>query len=421
MLKPIAAVIILVSALSGPVFGEQKNSTAKKAGEGEKPAELAWRYGGILKVNLDATFQTDLHGSYDGADLNAGLKPFALQRNRVGVQGTAFKHIEFEVTRDVTEKDVAEGRLAKSPWKDLNVNLTYFKRAQIQAGKFKIPFGLDALTGATRNDFVYRSLGGDYLAPGRGTGVMVHGKLLNRGLNYSVGVFGDDGDNATTSKARGGDRTLAARVTGTPLRRISAGGLGRVEFGTAFALSGVSDDSDGSFMPKGLRGRTVVTSDAFFQPVYVNGRRARWEGDVHWAGGPADLRAEYTRVTDERRGQGYADENLPDVRYQSWYVRGTYFVTGDRRTRGAVQAVGRYERIWFDSVGGSDEPARTPRAETIFPNGDRVVTVGANVTLNRYMTIQLNVIREAVSDRDRNPVAGGAPFWSRVLRFQFAL
>jgi hypothetical protein len=29
----------------------------------------------------------------------------------------------------------------------------------VQVGRFKIPFGLDQLTGVSHNDFVYRSLG----------------------------------------------------------------------------------------------------------------------------------------------------------------------------------------------------------------------------------------------------------------------
>jgi phosphate-selective porin len=146
------------------------------------------------------------------------------------------------------------------------------------------------------------------------------------------------------------------------------------------------------------------------------------------------LRAEYTYATDDRLGQGLAGEDLPDARYRAWYVSGTFLVTGERKARpvvprhelfrggiGAIEVAGRYERIHFDSVGGRDIAFRNPRAETILPSGDRVMTIGANWFVNRWITVQVNAIRERIEDIERNPVAGGAPVWSQVMRIQFVL
>jgi phosphate-selective porin len=88
---------------------------------------------------------------------------------------------------------------------------------------------------------------------------------------------------------------------------------------------------------------------------------------------------------------------------------------------GAIELAARYERLWFDSIGGADDPFRNPRAETIFPTGERALTLGVNWTLNRFVKVQFNGIREHVEDPERNPVPNGAPFWSRVLRVQFVL
>ena len=49
----------------------------------------------------------------------------------------------------------------QSQWKDVNVNLTYMKNAQIQIGKFKIPFGLDELTGVLQHLRVRRRITGE--------------------------------------------------------------------------------------------------------------------------------------------------------------------------------------------------------------------------------------------------------------------
>ena len=81
----------------------------------------------------------------------------------------------------------------------------------------------------------------------------------------------------------------------------------------------------------------------------------------------------------------------------------------------------RYERLWFDSVGGTDPPFRNSRAETISRTGERALTLGINWTLNRFARIQINGIREHIDDPERNPVPNGATFWSRVIRLQFVL
>jgi phosphate-selective porin len=282
----------------------------------------------------------------------------------------------------------------------------------------------------THNDFVYRSLGASYLAPARDIGGMVHGRFFKRSLNYWAGAFQHDGDNARSKKIEGGGRTLAARVTGTPFRWLSS--LGGIEIGSAFAISELSDDS---FRPNGLRGRTVMTQDTFYDSVYVKGHRRRWEADADWTAGPVSARAEFTWVSDDRLSQGIGNEDLPDARARAWYVSGTWVLTGEDKKRplkaaqpfvqggiGAIEVAARYERMWFDSTPvGQDAPFRNPRSETIYPSGDRALTIGLNWTLNRFAKIQVNGIREQVDDPQRNPVPNGAAFWSRVIRFQFVL
>jgi phosphate-selective porin len=260
---------------------------------------------------------------------------------------------------------------------------------------------------------------------------MVHGSFFKRGLTYAAGVFRHDGDNARSKKVEGGDQTVAGRVTFAPFRR--AGVAGDINVGSAFAVSSLSDDP---YLPNGLRGRTLLTQDTFFQPVYVKGHRMRWEADVDWTAGPASARAEYTSVTDGRLQQGIGDEDLPNARARSWYVSSTWILTGERKKRpltadrefvrdgfGAVEVVGRYERLWFDSASGADLdlPSRAPRAANILPSGDRALTLGVNWVLNRWIKLQFNGIREQVEDPNRNPISGGGAFWSHITRLQIVL
>jgi phosphate-selective porin OprO/OprP len=411
---------------------------------GNRGARFVWnqhpsfRYGSVFRIDFQAKFQEDARASYPDAPelmdpLTGEKKTFDLHRNRIGVQGHVFRRIEYEIERELTERELSEReiddptRTNESAWKDVFVNVSYIDNAQFQVGRFKIPFGLDRLTPVTQNDFVYRSLGARYLAPGRDIGATVHGRFFRRGLSYWAGVFEHDGDNARSSKIAGGDRTFATRLSGTPFRKLGIPGL---ELGTALTVSELSDES---FRPNGLRGRTVMTEDTFFEPVYVKGRRQRWEGDVDWTAGPLSARGEYTHVIDQRLGQGLGDDDLPDALARSWYVSGTWIVTGEDKERpvvaardflrggiGAVEVAGRYERLWFESV-GEGQAFRNPRAEHLVPSGDRVLTVGVNWTLNRFVKLQVNAIRERVEDADRSPVPNGDPFWSRVFRLQLVL
>jgi phosphate-selective porin OprO/OprP len=429
-----------------PAPDEPVNPDEPEAGKG---ARVTWkqhpsvRFGSVFRMDFEAKFQEDGRASYPGASalkdpVTGEPKPFELHRNRVGIQGHLFKKVEYEVERELTEtelteKDISAGVAPKSPWKDVNVNLTFIKNAQVQLGRFKIPFGLDTLTGVTHNDFVYRSLGANYLTPSRDTGGMVHGRFFQHGLNYWAGVFQHDGDNARSKKIQGGDETFAARVTGAPLRRANPRAFTNLELGTAYTVSALSDDS---FRPNGLRGRTLLTQDTFFEPVYVKGHRSRFEGDADWTFGSGSARAEYTMVLDTRFKQGLADNDLQDVRARAWYVSGSWAVTGEPKKRplkpkndflqggiGAVEIVARIERIWFDSLGSGD-PYRSTRAEFVLPEGEKAFTVGVNWTLNRFVKVQINGIREDV-DRDRNPVLPSTfppgAFWNKVLRLQFVL
>ena len=394
------------------------------------------RFGKVLRLDFEAKFQEDYRNSYDGAEVAAGLDPWELHRARIGVAGTFMKHIDFEVERELTEneltdKDIARGYTRQPQWKDVNVNFDYVNKAQVQVGKFKIPFGLDTVTGVSHNDFIFRSLGAIYLTPSRDVGGMVHGRFFKRGLNYWTGMFAHDGDNAKSKKIQGGGETWAGRVTGEPLRRASDFWFGSFDIGGAVAISRVSDDS---FRPNGIRGRTVVTQDTFYESVYVKGTRYRYETDLDWTIGSGSVRAEYTHVLDQRKGQAYDNSDLPDARYRSWYVSGTWILTGEKKTRpvkagddflrggfGAVEVAGRVERIWYDSVDKSDVPFANPRAYTILESDNRVVTLGTNWTLNRFTKLQFNVIREQVGNPDRNPVPNAVAFWSRVFRIQLVL
>jgi phosphate-selective porin OprO and OprP len=376
------------------------------------------RNGRLFRIDFLAKFQWDAR---DPGDNPPDFDNYEIHRARIAIEGEFFNRVQFSIERELTERETDDSTPGRSAWKDVYVDANISEAVQVRAGKFKIPFGLDELTGISNLDFVYRSLIASYLAPARDVGVAVHGRLFDRGLNYWAGVFRQDGDNARSSETEGAGETLAVRVTGTPFRSIPV--LAKAEISGAFTVSALENEST---LPNGLRGRTVMSQYVFYEPVFVNGLRRRYEIDGDWSFGPFGARAEYTHQLDSREGQGLADQNLADARGRGWFVSGTWVLTGEEKERpvvpmrrlGAVEAAARYDRLWFDSAGGEPPPLRNPRADDILPSGDRVLSLGINWYINRWVKLQFHTIREQLQDPERSPVVPNDAFWSSVFRFQ---
>ena len=392
-------------------------------------ADLEFRWRDHPQIRTGRSFRLDFIGKFqwdarDPGDDPSDFDNYEIHRARIGIEGEFFNRVQFAVERELTEREVADPNTRqKSAWKDVYVDANISDAVQVRAGKFKIPFGLEQLTGISNLDFVYRSLSASYLAPARDVGVAVHGRLFDRRVNYWAGMFRQDGENARSSKIDGADETFAVRVTGTPFRSAA---VKKTEISGAFTVSALDNES---VLPNGLRGRTVMSQYEFYEPVFVKGQRRRYEIDADWSAGPVGARAEYTHMLDSRERQGLADQDLADARGRGWYVSGTWVLTGEEKERpvkpkrkvGAIEAVARYDRLWFDSAGGEPPPLRNPRADAILSNGDKVLSLGINWYITRWVKLQFQTMREQLSDPERSPVPDGEAFWSPVFRFQVGI
>ena len=378
-------------------------------------------FGKGTHLDLRARFSVDKADSEASTDDPAETSTTDLGKRRIGVSGEIANIIEFQIERELTDND---------PWRDVYGEYKQFVFARVRGGKFKIPFSLDENTGASRLDFMFRSLAATHLAPGRDIGVMAHGRVWKRVIGYEAGVFEHDGKNArtnNTAKVFGG-QTKAARVTIEPLRNMK-NAVGDLSLGVAFTRSDV---------PEGiaaLRGQTVMEQTFFSSADYiVNGPRRRTGIEMEFLPGPASIKAEWMKVETERRGESVEDTDLSPLIGEGWYVSGTYAITGEKKSNvnnpkkpllqggfGAVEVGARVESLRFRSGASAEPGSRSPRADVILGNRNQVTTFGVNWYINRFFKVQANYIREKLDDPSLGPLPSKASFATKAVRFQFSL
>lgn len=379
--------------------------------------EIDW--GGRLHVEIHGRLQTD--GSASEVPLARGEGDgWDLGRRRIGVEGTAGRHVEFQVEAEIASTD---------PWRDVWVNYRPLRAVQIQAGQFKLPFGLEETTSSRSLDFIHRSLASTHLAPGRDRGLMLHGRLRKGMFGYEVGAFTHDGDNARPNSNRRvwGGATYAGRVIVEPFAG-SKSGWADLQLGLAYARTA---------LPKGfpsIRGRSVLGLPFFDSDLWVAGGRRRTGLQARWRPGPFSFASEVIRVADDRRGQSQRGIDLAPFRARGWYVSGAWVVAGARRATGvarprhplfqggfgSIQLAMRLERFSLGRAPGTGAASTSPRAESVLGNGETAMTFGATWHPNRWVAIHGNFIREAFGEAGRTPYPS-LRSWSRLVQFQVGI
>jgi phosphate-selective porin len=254
-------------------------------------------------------------------------------------------------------------------------------------------------------------------------------------VRYEAGIFEHDGRNARPRNPERmfGDQTIALRLGVQPFR-ASKTVFEDLLVGVAMTRSDLADANGLLEGRPGLRARTPMDVEFFESDVYIRGRRERRGFEARWRPGPASIKAEYIKVTDQRLEESVEDTDLSPFLAKGWYVSGTVALTGDKKADGldapkrpigrggigAVEVGARLEEITYGSV-ATGEASTSPRSDVIPGNGDRVTTFGVNWYLNRWIKVQFNLIREKITDPSQGPLPSQPTFWSRILRFQFTI
>lgn len=418
-MRKLLLIALFLAAGATSAAAQQKDKDKRGLVWDDRPTII---FGDHLTIGIRGRLQLD----WRRFDSEVDEDTFDFRTARIGIQGDLTKHFSYEIEREI-DREAQFG-----DWKDVYLAWKTYDAFRLKGGRFKMPFGLEQNTGPTETDFAYRSLISTAIAPGRDRGAMAYG-VLGR-VGYEVGVFDDDGANATLEEERfavagedlkGVGPSFAGRITGDLFRLLPMPDkLKNANFGVAYT---------NAYVPEGLnslKGESVFGAD-FFKRVYVKGRRQRMGAQFDWTPGPTGLKAEWMQAREERLGQSNRNQDLSDFLSTGWYVSGTWFITGEDKDDsinprqplfgggiGAIELGVRYDELEMSSASTEGVAFTNPRADYQVPNSDRTWTFGVSWMPIRWVRVVTNAIHETFDDVSRAPNSGVASYWTGLMRLQ---
>lgn len=203
---------------------------------------------------------------------------------------------------------------------------------KVQAGNFKEPFRLDALTSSKYITFMERSLSINYITE-RNLGVMVLNELDNHRLGWQLGVFrGTEGSSLEATGEMG--VAITGRLTGLPLYQPDDRSF--LHLGASFSHRFLD----------GHNYQVASRPESNLAPVLIaTGNISGLEsltlagGEVAFVTGPFSAQGEFVAA----RPKKDADATGPEFALSTFYGQVSYFLTGESRSY--KNSYGGFDRI----------------------------------------------------------------------------
>ena len=328
---------------------------------------------GDFKVQLKGVVQVDSRTFFNDSGI-VGNDGLLLRRARPILQGTLFRDFDFLFVPDF-------GGTSGPQIFDVYLNYQYNPALQLQAGKFKVPVGLEQLQPDPNTFFNERGLP-TALTPNRDIGFELHGDIFGGTISYAAGIFNGVGDGRNSSNADfEDDKEVAGRIFFQPFKKWGAPALQGLGLGVSGSYEGMQGTNTA-----GLPGTTGGTLPGYatdgqqqffaYNPIFGNNATNKavvWADGEHWRlspqgsyfYGPFGLLGEYV-ISDQRVTRtGAAPRRSARLENTGWEISGSWVVTGEdaayaasvvpRRAFeplqgnwGALQLVARYEQLNID-------------------------------------------------------------------------
>ncbi|HEU5070220.1 MAG TPA: porin [Verrucomicrobiae bacterium] len=267
---------------------------------------------GAFKLRLRSLVQADARFYPDDGGVS-GNDTFLIRRARLEFTGTLYDKFDFRVMPDFAGSTPT----LLDAWLNWQIKPEF----QVLAGKVKVPVGLERYQ--SRENNLFNEMGyPTSLVPNRDIGLALHGEVLDRKLDYYVGVFDGTTDGGSTVTDTDDEKTVAARLFVTPFATSDNDALK----GLGLGIAGTYGDSEGT--PSGYR---TVGQQTFFRwnsGTVNDGTVWRVAPQLYYYNGPFGLLAEYVVSSQELRNGAVSDS----IENTAWQVTASYVLTGEEST-----------------------------------------------------------------------------------------
>jgi phosphate-selective porin OprO/OprP len=377
---------------------ETPTISTSKDGFWLKSADNAYqiRIGGIIQ--LDSHWYPDKTAPIGGTS-----DTFVMRKVRPVLEGVFLQNIGFRLMPDFGN--------GTTVLQDAYVELRLDKAANIRAGKYKPPIGLERLQLDSETEFVERGLPTN-LAPNRDIGIQLGGSVLADTLSYQIGVFNGNIDNSTVDADTNDEKDYLGRIFAEPFRNGSSwlSGLG---IGIAYGY-GVQQGTTAASNLATYKTVGQQTFFAFSTGAFADGERQKIAPQFYYYIGSFGLLGEYI---DSRQKVTRATNQKSDFDSKAWQVNGYWVVTGEDASfrnpsprkpyavnspgLGAVELVARYGVQTIDASTFSGSAATRLADPNASAREARNAGIGVNWYFNRNFKVQLNY--------DQTEFDGGGP------------
>jgi phosphate-selective porin OprO and OprP len=291
----------------------------------QRGPELKLVLGGFIQFNAEGGDAFAFNGNFGQTAIK---DRFRLRRARINLTGDFAEQFDFKMEGDFANSDGTNGGRTAFSGTDIWINWHQFAAAQIKAGQYKAPFGLEQLTPDTTLYTIERSLPTNAITPERQIGVELWGKPLTNIwpeqkdlLTYYAGIFNGTGRNINTN-----DNNEFMYVGRLELQPFSGKIFGQKSF---LKLGGDAlrsrDEAGTNISPAG---NLLVNADGSLSSFTLPSadERAAWSVDAWLEVGPFDLIGEYLQEHVEGRTVNGVTPTFGNFTTDGFYVTGAYFL-----------------------------------------------------------------------------------------------
>src|SRR5438477_9092996 len=378
----------------------------EKAVEEEKSPVYVQQRGPELKLVLGGYVQINFEdgdvSAFEGRFGQTALKDrFRLRRARINLTGDFAEQFDFKVEGEFENSDgISSGRTAFSAT-DIFVNWHQFAEANVKAGQWKAPFGLEQLTPDPSLIIIERSLPTGAITPERQIGVQLWGKPFTNIwpgqkdlLTYYAGIFNGNGRNVSVNDNN--NFMYVGRLESIPFKGKIVGQDSSLKLGADILNS---RDDAGTNISQSLN--LLVNSDGSLSPFVLPGadERTAWSVDAWFNLGPFDLIGEYLQEKVSGRTVNGVPPGFADFTTNGFYVTGAYYLIPKK-----LQAAVRWAQLNPGQKGN---------------DGIHSITGGLNYYIHGDdIKLMANYIHTWSDFRQANPQLGDDQFDEVIVRLQ---